>query len=169
MTDRPTYDPLSVKQTLVEALVGELARMAGSAARSAEEATGEMYVGSDRTRNRGERGKFLESAYYLSARAKQAEEYADLARRLREMDLSSARKAREGALLHLREEGRDETLRFFLAPGGMGVRLDAGPFPVEVVSPDSPLGRALIGKRPASRVSVNLPAGSRHYHILTVE
>lgn len=169
MTDTPAYDPLSVKRALVEALVAELARMADSAARSAEEATGEMYVGTDRTRNRGERGKFLESAYFLSARAKQAEEYADLARRLREMDLAPARKAREGALLHLREEGRDETLRFFLAPGGMGIRLDTGPLTVEVLSPDSPLGRALTGKRPASRVSVSLPAGTRYYHILTVE
>ncbi|MBP7868237.1 MAG: GreA/GreB family elongation factor [Acidobacteria bacterium] len=163
------YDPLTVKQTLVSSLVSELARMAESAVRSAEEATGEMYVGSDRTRNRGERGKFLESAYYLTARAKQAEEYAALARRLREMDLSPARKAREGALLHLREEGRDGTLRLFLAPGGMGSRLEAGPFPVEVVSPDSPLGRALSGKRPAARVCVNLPAGSRSFLILSVE
>jgi transcription elongation GreA/GreB family factor len=64
------------------------------------------------------------------------------------------------------EEG-DDTLLLLLAPSGGGTRLGEGR--VQVVTPRSPLGRALIGKRAGDDCEVALAGKTRDLVILQVD
>lgn len=67
------------------------------------------------------------------------------------------------ALVTVEEDGA--THRFFIAPHGGGSMLAGG---VQVVTPGSPLGRALIGKRIDDEVELRLPGKVRELSILAV-
>jgi transcription elongation GreA/GreB family factor len=62
-----------------------------------------------------------------------------------------------GALVTVDDEGDESTL--LLAPAGGGARLADGA--VQVVTPQSPLGRAVLGKRPGDEVEVVLAGRTR--------
>jgi transcription elongation GreA/GreB family factor len=65
-----------------------------------------------------------------------------------------------GALVTVDEEGRAH--RFFVAPHGGGTVLADG---TQVVTPVSPLGRALLGRRIEDEVEVRLPGKLRSFAI----
>jgi transcription elongation GreA/GreB family factor len=65
-----------------------------------------------------------------------------------------------GALVTVEEEGRAH--RFFVAPHGGGTVLADG---TQVVTPVSPLGRALLGRRIEDEVEVRLPGKLRSFAI----
>src|ERR1700710_1864594 len=66
------------------------------------------------------------------------------------------------ALVAVDEEG--ETKQFFVAPAGGGTMI----FAVQVVTPNSPLGRALLGKRVDDEVELQLPGAYRSFVITSV-
>ena len=68
------------------------------------------------------------------------------------------------ALVTVEEDGTER--RFFVAPHGGGSELAGG---VQVVTPSSPLGRALIGKRLDDEIEVRLPGGTRNFVIVGIE
>jgi len=68
-----------------------------------------------------------------------------------------------GALVTLDDDG--EVKRLFLAPhGGGSVVGDA----IQVVTPSSPLGRALVGKRAGDEAELRLPGGVRTLTVTAV-
>ena len=68
-----------------------------------------------------------------------------------------------GALVTVEEEGREH--RFFVAPHGGGTVLAGG---AQVVTPVSPLGRALLGRRVEDEVEVRLPGKLRSFVIVAL-
>jgi len=70
-----------------------------------------------------------------------------------------------GALVTVDEDGTESA--YFLAPRGGGTRLANGA--VQVVTPSSPLGRALVGKRAGDDVSVALAGKTRELTIVAVQ
>lgn len=66
------------------------------------------------------------------------------------------------ALVEVDED--DKTKRFFIAPAGGGTMLDG----VQVVTPSSPLGRALLGKRVDDEVELQLTGTSRSFVITSL-
>jgi hypothetical protein len=60
----------------------------------------------------------------------------------------------------------DDDERFFIAPAGGGCVLAGG---VQVVTPSSPLGRALLGKRIDDEVELQLPGKLRSFAILSIQ
>ena len=162
-------DSILLKKKVVEALIENLQRMAEDALRSVGNAHEEMHIGSERTRNKGERGKFLESAYLLSARSRQADECAIAARRLAELDLTPSPKAREGSLLEVAPESGGGSSWVLLASGGMGQVFEIDRAAVEIVSPESPMGHALLGRRAGGRANVRMPSGVRALRVLSVQ
>jgi transcription elongation GreA/GreB family factor len=66
------------------------------------------------------------------------------------------------ALVAVDEDG--ETKQFFVAPAGGGTMISA----VQVVTPNSPLGRALLGKRADDEVELQLPGAYRSFVIISV-
>jgi len=69
-----------------------------------------------------------------------------------------------GALVTVDEDGEESTL--LLAPGGGGVRLAGGT--VQVVTPPSPLGRALLGKPAGDDVEVVVAGKTRAMRVVRV-
>ncbi len=155
------------KRAILDELGRTLAEMIGTSLRAAEAAREGMIVGSERTRTRGERGQFNEQAYLIGAQMKQVEEYQSLQRALAQLDLAPARKVQPGSLVAVRQDGGGETL-YFLAPGGMGLAVQAGGRTIRLLSPESPLGAALVGRRPGARLSVPLPTGNAAIEVLEV-
>jgi transcription elongation GreA/GreB family factor len=68
-----------------------------------------------------------------------------------------------GALVTALEDGREH--RFFVAPHGGGTILAGG---AQVVTPASPLGRALLGRRAGDEVEVSLPGKLRSFEIVAL-
>jgi transcription elongation GreA/GreB family factor len=66
------------------------------------------------------------------------------------------------ALVEVDEAG--ETKQFFIAPAGGGTMIST----VQVVTPSSPLGRALIGKRIDDEVELQLPGAYRSFVITSL-
>lgn len=62
----------------------------------------------------------------------------------------------------------ERTAFFFLAPVGGGLTLDVDGTPVRILTPASPLGRALLGLTLGSDVEVRTPQGLRSYSIVSV-
>ncbi len=139
------------KRAILDELARTLAEMIQTSLRAAEAAREGMIVGSERTRNRGERGQFNEQAYLIGAQMKQVEEYQALQRALAQLDLAPARKVQPGSLVTVRPDGGEASL-YFLVPGGMGLTVQAGGRTIHLISPESPLGSALVGRRPGARL-----------------
>jgi transcription elongation GreA/GreB family factor len=68
-----------------------------------------------------------------------------------------------GALVTVEEDGREH--QFFVAPHGGGTVLSGG---AQVVTPNSPLGRALVGRRVDDEVEVQLPGRLRGFVIVSL-
>ena len=68
-----------------------------------------------------------------------------------------------GALVTVEEDGREH--QFFVAPHGGGTVLSGG---AQVVTPSSPLGRALVGRRVDDEVEVQLPGKLRSFVIVSL-
>lgn len=55
---------------------------------------------------------------------------------------------------------------YFMAPAGGGLVMRVDGRPVQVITPQSPLGEALLGKRAGDRVEVAIGSGIRAYEIV---
>jgi len=75
-------------------------------------------------------------------------------------DFAQGDVVRSGALIGLRDDD-DRELVYFVAPAGGGERLDVGGASILVLTPQSPLGRSLLGARVDDEVEVELPGGKR--------
>jgi transcription elongation GreA/GreB family factor len=69
-----------------------------------------------------------------------------------------------GALVVLEADGEEWTL--LVAPGGGGARLADGR--VQVVTPQSPLGHALLGKQAGDQVEIVVAGRVRTWHVLRI-
>jgi len=80
------------------------------------------------------------------------------------MSVAACETARVGAVIEVEDE-EGEALRYFLAPEGGGTKLKGG---VQVVTPASPLGAALTGKREGDEVELVLAGKKRTWSVAAV-
>jgi transcription elongation GreA/GreB family factor len=153
------------KATLVAELVALLAN-ALEAARRAHEAAAE---GATHTEARAENPKDtrgLEQSYLARG---QAQRVADLEVALAQVSALVLRAFKQGdpialgALVDLDEDG--ESQHVLVAPHGGGATLTGD---VQVVTPSSPFGRALLGKRGGDDLEVQLPGRTRSFTITSI-
>ena len=109
----------------------------------------------------------LEASYLAGAQAARAEELKRniaflKSLTLEQFDERSAAKAT--ALIEL-DDGENARL-YFLLPSGGGIKLPSDAGEITVLTPESPLGRAVLGKRIGEGVEVITRAGAREYEIL---
>ncbi|WP_053237796.1 GreA/GreB family elongation factor [Sandaracinus amylolyticus] len=141
MTKLP--DKSAVREALRAALASTLAMLAHAAKDAAEGATHEE--------NRSEGDKDMratEQSYIARGQAMRAEEIAEEIARL---DATPVRAFRDdeaiaaGALVRVSIDGEDERV-LYVVPWGGGTELDVGGTRVTVITPVSPVGRALCGR-----------------------
>ena len=68
-----------------------------------------------------------------------------------------------GAVVQLEDE--HGTLWYLLAPAGGGLSLTVGSLTLIVVTPQSPVGHALVGRRVGDDVNIKTPQGRREYSL----
>lgn len=155
-------DKAQLLMEIVTKLSAELAVLEASATSAREAATHEESRAEDMHDTRG-----LEASYLAGA---QAARVAELRGRIARLRAISARPfavdeaVAPGALLELEHEGR-RAFYLLLAVGGAPSLVWDGK-PVHVITPESPLGDALLGQRRGDAVEVESQGRVREYLIL---
>lgn len=147
---------------IVARLSRELAALEASATSAREAATHEESRAEDMHDTRG-----LEASYLAGAQAARAAELRGRIVRLRAMPVrpfGADEPAAPGALLELEHEGR-RALYLLLSVGG-APSLEWEGKPVHVITPESPLGDALLGQRRGDAVEVESQGRVREYLIV---
>jgi len=114
----------------------------------------------------------LEQSYLARGQAMRVEELRTAVIEVKAMglrDYGEAQAVAMGALVTAEEEdkdGRTQAVRFFLAPQGGGAKLVGGA--VLVVTPKSPLGQALVGKKVGDACEVRLAGRTRELSIVGI-
>jgi transcription elongation GreA/GreB family factor len=152
----------ALKQALIEALEAELAILERAYRAAREGATHEEAKPENDKDTRA-----LEQSYVARGQALRLEEaragVAD-ARAMSAEPFANGSPAALGALVVVDEDER--RLSFFLAPAGGGLALLDGA--VQVVTPKSPLGRVLLGKRAGDSCELRVGDRTRELDIVTV-
>ena len=111
----------------------------------------------------------LEQSYLARGQAQRVVELQSAVNQLKAMELrdfSSGVPIALGALVSVEDDR--ETVQYFLAPAGGGLRLPLAGREVRVVTPQSPIGQALIGKRQGDDLDLRTPQGVSECSIATV-
>jgi transcription elongation GreA/GreB family factor len=110
----------------------------------------------------------LEQSYLARGQAQRVEELRGAVAEVEAMAASGGAgegRAVQGALVTVDDGGRE--VAYWIAPHGGGLRLEAGG--VQVVTPRSPLGRALVGRGVGDDCEVTIAGKGRTLTILRVE
>jgi len=110
----------------------------------------------------------LEQSYLARGQAKRTEELRDGLAKVRRMEVvafTPSQPVGVGALVTAAE--RNRTVRFLIAPHGGGSRLASGS--IQVATPGSPLGEALIGKRVGDDCEVLAGGNRRELELIAIE
>jgi hypothetical protein len=164
MTKRLELDKKRVLAALRERLERDLAAAAQSQQRTQSGATHEE--------SRPENDKdtrALESSYLARGQAQRVVELSQALAKLAALqlrDFDAATPIVLSALVVL-DEG-ERSLVCFLAPVGGGLELTLDARQVRVLTPESPLGRALLGRRVGDDIEVRTPQGLREYAIAAI-
>ena len=153
----------AVLQLILEKLVADLDVAQRAAQTAYETATHEENIAENKYDTLG-----LEASYLAAGQAKRVEEIKQslaLCQNLNLRPYDEQRGIEVGALLGLEDDdGRQQWL--FLAPDAAGLKADVVGQPVTVITPRSPLGKGLLGKRIDEEVEI-LVAGARQYFTVT--
>ena len=149
-----------------KALKAELLELLGQTLSTLEAAHADAREGATHEQAKPENDKdtrALEQSYLARGQAMRIEALKAGLAALGTMSLSDGVVGRLGALISAEEE--DGEVCFFLAPEGGGTKLKGG---VQVVTPASPLGQALLGKRAGDEVELKLAGKTRVLSVIEV-
>ncbi len=153
-----------------DALKEELVSLLAADLETAERAQQAMREGATHEEARPENDKdtrALEQSYVARGQARRVEELRTdhtLAQAMVVRPLADGARISLGALVEIDEDGT--TSRLFIAPARGGTALAGGT--VQVVTPSSPLGRALIGKSAGEDCDVRVANRVRELSIVSV-
>jgi transcription elongation GreA/GreB family factor len=111
----------------------------------------------------------LEQSYLARGQAQRVVELQGALNQLKALELrdfSRGVAVALGALVAVEDER--ETVHYFLAPAGGGLRLALSGREVRVVTPQSPIGQALLGKRAGDALELRTPQGATECSIASV-
>ena len=139
------------KQTLLRQLIEHLMERLSGFDKSAREAHAEATHEQNKAENKYDT-RSIEASYLAEGQARQAAEVAGSIQALEGMilrDFTPSTPIASGALVQLESNG--EVALYFLAPCAGGVELVSGGKPVLVVTPQSPLGGAMLGLKTGAK------------------
>lgn len=158
------------KQRLLDQILVELERVRlvalNAVIQASETATSKETIARSKYETFG-----LEASYLAHGQAMRVAECdEDLAKfkelTLQEFDESSS--VALGALITLFDEN-DEEQMIFLGPAAGGLKVNAGLQEIVVITPSSPLGKALIGKKLDDEVELLIGDNKKSYEIITLQ
>ena len=154
----------AVIAAIVTKLGEELAVYLKAAQASREEATHESSKAENKYDTRG-----LEASYLARGQSRQI---ADLEAAVSEFQNLRARTFREGepidvgALVEL-EQGKERTF-YFIGPRAGGTEVELEKHEILVITPQSPLGAQLFGKKQGDLLKLTLPGSQNKYKVVSV-
>ena len=152
-----------VKQ-IISSLTESLGVLEKAARASHEEATHESSKAESKYDTRG-----LEAAYLAGGQARQAREILDSIKvyeALVTRDFASGEPIELTALVELDADGTHST--YFIGPKNGGLEINCRRKEVMVITPQSPLGQNLVGRKAGQRWAAKLGGSTVKYHIVSV-
>jgi transcription elongation GreA/GreB family factor len=156
------------KNQLLKEIVASLSRslsvLEGAARASHAEATHESSKAESKYDTRG-----LEAAYLAGGQARQAREILDSIKVYESLSLKRFGPGEPidlSALVELEMEG--EKCTYFIGPRNGGLEIQFRDREVTVITPQSPLGQDLMGKKAGQRWSTKLGGAAVNYHVVSV-
>ena len=113
----------------------------------------------------------VESSYLargLAERVAQLEVAATRLATLKLRDFGPKAPIAPTALIALESDDIDQPVHYFLTPVGGGLLIVVGGIPINTLTPQSPLGQALIGNRTDDEIEFESPKGMRSFDIVSV-
>lgn len=158
-------DKLLLQQQVLERLAEDL-QQAEQAARAAHEtATHEENIAENKYDTLG-----LEAAYLATGQARRAEGIRQAMahwRQFRPLPYDASKGIQLGALVCL-VSADDKQQLLFIGPAGGSMTLATGDQPVQVISSESPLGRAMLGKCEGDEVAIQIAPHRQQFEVLRV-
>lgn len=158
------------KKTIVRKIVDDLTARAAlhvGAARAAHaEATDEENKAEDRYDTRG-----LEASYLAAGQSRQTAETERAIVAFKAMklpDFGPKDPVDLGALVDLQIKGEEPSL-YFIGPSAGGTEVVHEKRTILVITPQSPLGEQLVGRKQGDRLKIRIAGSSNEYRLLTVE
>jgi transcription elongation GreA/GreB family factor len=149
---------------IIAHLISELEVYFKAAHASRAEATHEQSKAENKYDTRG-----LEASYLARGQSKQA---AEIQRSIQEFEMLPVRKFGPedgidvGALVEL--EGKRETNFYFIGPRAGGTEVVHEKKEVLVITPQSPLGEQLMGKKEGDRLQIEIAGSRDEYRVISV-
>ena len=149
---------------IVEVLNGELEGYARSARAAHEYATDEQCKAENKYDTRG-----LESSYLARGQSRQAAEVVQAMQQFGALvprEFVSGEPIHVGAVVELERKG--ERMTYFVGPGAGGTEVLCEGREVMVITPNSPLGQQLIGRKQGERVEIGTGRAGVSYRVASV-
>jgi transcription elongation GreA/GreB family factor len=150
---------------IIEHLAAELAVYHKAARAAHAEATHEQSRAENKYDTRG-----LEASYLARGQSKQAAEIAQAMEQFQKIPERNFEKSEPidiGALIELK--GGGESSFYFMGPRAGGTEVACEKKEILVITPQSPLGQQLVGKKQGERVLLTIGPTQEHYKIVSVE
>jgi len=149
---------------IIETLDEEIKITRHSAEDAQAEARGNESLSASQFDNRALEASRLAEAQLI--RVKDAQRRLELLRNMKLKEYGENDAIGSGAMVEVIHDG--ETLVFFIGPQGAGTTIEFDGQMVELITPQSPLGEALIDQVAGDTVVVETPKGELEYEILRV-
>ncbi len=161
------------KHQLIEQLMQRLAATAQLALRASEDCANEARDGATPQEKTEDARIALEQSRLAKAqgqRAQRALAEIDSLGRFRPLPLAAAAAIELGALVEVEDEDSGEGRTFFLAPVGAGIALTGpdGDGHLSVVTPASPIGKAVLGRKVGAVVDITVEGAERAWRVTWV-
>ncbi len=154
-----------ILRKLIERLESDREGLMQAARNTHEAATHEESVAEDQYDTRG-----LEASYLAGAQAKRVGELEQMILQYRFLKVDAFQPndpIRPTALVELQNDS-SKTIYCFLLPSGGGVSLQQDGKTIQIISPQSPLGEILMGRKAGDDAVVETGAAIKEYEIISV-
>lgn len=151
-------------QQIIKSLSASLAVLEKAARAAHAEATHESSKAENKYDTRG-----LEAAYLARGQSRQAKEILDSIQAYQKLalrDFAAADGVDLAAVVVLKVDGKPST--FFVGPRHGGLEIDLDGEEITVITPESPLGQQLVGKKAGHRWSAQLGGAPVRYELVAV-
>ncbi|MFT3776128.1 MAG: GreA/GreB family elongation factor [Minicystis sp.] len=157
------------KRALIEKLREDIARSVSVLTRAANDAR-EAATHEEAKPENDKDTRAVEAAYLAGAQADRARDLERASAALAALDLKrfGPDDAISAAALIALDQGDDESHWYFLAPQGGGLRAVIEGVEVQVITPQAPLGKELLGKSVGDTVEIRVQGKLRSYEIVQV-
>jgi transcription elongation GreA/GreB family factor len=159
-------DKSSLQQQVLERLTEDLLQVEQAARAAHETATHEENIAENKYDTLG-----LEAAYLATGQARRADAIRQAIthwRQFRPLPYDANKGIQLGALVCL-VDANDKQQHIFLGPVGGSMTLVNNDQPVQAISNESPLGKAMLGKCEGDEISIQIAQTKQHFEVLTVQ